>query len=80
MVDFVRKLKPEPKAQEAPRAEVHAVDMSPVVDAINEQTLVLAEAIQARMEQKQPTKQWVFSIVRDSAGDLKQVIAECKDT
>lgn len=78
MVDVVRKLKPEQPIQTPIPAPT--VDMSPVADAINDQTLALVEAVQSMIDQKQPSKRWVFKIIRDGAGDLKQVIAECKDT
>ena len=78
MVDFVRKIKPEQPMQTPIPAPT--VDMSPVADAINDQTLALVEAVQSMIDQKQPSKRWVFKIIRDGAGDLKQVIAECEDT
>lgn len=74
MVDFVRKIKPEQPVQTPIPAPT--VDMSPVADAINDQTLALVEAVQSMIDQKQPAKQWVFEIVRDGAGDLKRVIAK----
>lgn len=77
MVDVVRKLKPAPVIEE-PRQTIQIVDMSPVVSAINDQTLALVETLQAGLEQKQPSRRWVFKIVRDGAGDLKQVVAECE--
>lgn len=75
MPEIVRKGKPEPQRAE-PVAE--KLDMTPIVLAINEQTTALMEIIAARLEQEPPPQatRWVFKIVRDGAGDLKEVIAE----
>ncbi len=74
MPEIVRKGKPEPQ-KVVPVVE--RTDMTPLVLAINEQTTALMEIIAARLEQEPPAeaKRWVFKIVRDSAGDLKEVIA-----
>lgn len=77
MPEVVRKLvKPEPK----PEPVAQSLDMMPVIEAMERQTVALVEVLSdALKQQPAETKRWVFTIVRNQrTGDLEQVIAERK--
>ncbi len=79
MVDDARKPKQSPQPQ--------APDIGALADAIRENSLVVAEAMAMHLETAQkpapqqnvnPVRRWRFKIERDSAGDVKQIIAEAE--